>query len=164
LASARQILALQGGAIEISSPPPGRDKGTQVLLRMPAAQPPLILVATQDEGSRGLLGRQLRARDYRVTEAPNGDGLFEALRREQVAVIMADLVMDDVGGVDLIATIKADSAWRRIPMISLTAEIADGNLRTVLRQFEIPVLGRPWREEDMLEKVYEVLVGRHLLG
>jgi two-component system chemotaxis sensor kinase CheA len=81
-----------------------------------------VLVVEDSDFFRQLLGPILGAAGYRVTAAPSA---AEALRlRESGAmfdVIVSDIAMPDMDGLDFARTVRAGGAWATLPMIALSA-------------------------------------------
>lgn len=66
-----------------------------------------ILVAAEDYGKRANTSSILRALGYRVIEAENGLRTLDLLRRRRnISFALVDLMMSDLGGTDLISTIR----------------------------------------------------------
>lgn len=164
LSSARQILELQGGFIDIQSPPNGCSVGTRVELGFRPAHRPRALLADSSEASLSLMQQQLRAHEYETVAASSAARILELLEQEQVAVIVADLNMPDMDVSDLVSAIKANGQWRRIPVLALVSEVYDGARNEILKKFEIPILMRPWKEEELVGRVYDMLVGRYMIS
>ena len=65
-----------------------------------------ILVVDDDYASRILLNKVLEQDGYRVTTASDGSEALELLRRETYDVVISDLIMENVGGLELLKQIK----------------------------------------------------------
>ncbi len=65
-----------------------------------------ILVVDDDYASRILLNKVLEQDGYRVTTASDGSEALELLRRETYDVVISDLIMEHVGGLELLKQIK----------------------------------------------------------
>ena len=59
---------------------------------------------------------------FRVTLAFDGREALQVLEREpDVALVLLDLMMPHLSGLDVLATMRKDDRWRRLPCIILTA-------------------------------------------
>jgi CheY-like chemotaxis protein len=82
-----------------------------------------VLVVDDDLASRDLLRRALGREGWTVAEAENG---YEALalleRSTPPAVVVLDLLMAGVDGFQVLAAMRASAAWRRVPVVIVTAK------------------------------------------
>jgi len=81
-----------------------------------------IMVVDDCKTTRKLLGHYLKSRGYQVVFAENGLDAMEKLGRESVNMIMTDLNMPYMDGMELIKTLRSDSTWSEIPILMVTTE------------------------------------------
>jgi len=81
----------------------------------------IILVAEDDEMSRDMLSRRLAKLGYVVIEARNGTEAIDAARTEGPDLILMDVCMPRIDGIEAMRTLKADEKTAKIPIIALTA-------------------------------------------
>jgi CheY-like chemotaxis protein/HPt (histidine-containing phosphotransfer) domain-containing protein len=85
--------------------------------------PGKVLVVDDDTSSRLLARTVLEKRGYHVVEASDGLGAVERLKVDQpVALVVADLNMPNMDGLELIWEMRAAPEWAHIPVIVLTGE------------------------------------------
>ncbi|HYN39798.1 MAG TPA: response regulator [Rhodospirillales bacterium] len=77
-----------------------------------------VLVVDDEPSIRRFLRTSLRAQGYRVLEATNGTEAIEGVKGGQPDVVVLDLGLPDVDGIDLIGTIRGGSA---VPIIVLSS-------------------------------------------
>jgi PAS domain S-box-containing protein len=159
LSIAREILELHGGQIGISSPPPGRDSGTTVSMRMPVVEPPVIVVADDNERVRKLLESQLRRHGYDVVPCSNGKEALDAVQRQRPDVLLLDLFMPVMDGEEVILRMKSDEGLRGVPILVVTGGVADRAKHEILEGFGIPTIEVPWSEERLFDRIEGALVG-----
>ena len=80
-----------------------------------------ILLVDDVEGSRRLLEAKLTAEYYQVTSAADGASALEIAARESPDIILLDLMMPDLAGLQVCRLLKADDNLRHIPVVLLTA-------------------------------------------
>jgi two-component system, NtrC family, nitrogen regulation response regulator GlnG len=80
---------------------------------------PRVWVIDDDRSIRWVLERALRRAEMHVTCFSNGVGVMEALEREQPDVILTDIRMPGVDGLDLLRQVKA--RYPSLPVIIMTA-------------------------------------------
>src|SRR4051812_36634556 len=83
---------------------------TQAETRSAVAAPerarPRILVVDDEPSMRELLGIVLRREGYDVLVAEDGRAAIDLLQRERVDVLISDIKMNDVSGVDVLRAAK----------------------------------------------------------
>jgi len=164
LAISKEIVELHGGRIRIESPPRGRDHGTAVLIDLPLAPAPNVLVVDDDESVCDLLTRQIGGRGYSVVAVADGAQAMAALDEAPPDVLVLDLLLPEVRGTDIILRMKADRGMGRLPVIAITAASLDASTSKLLRRFAIAALPKPWDEEELLGKIAECLLGTAALA
>ena len=89
-------------------------------LEIPAAQPGILLV---DDDARNLFALEslLQSEAYTISTAQNGNEALLALMNREFAVIILDVAMPEVNGIDLARLIKQHRRTQHIPIIFLTA-------------------------------------------
>ncbi len=84
-----------------------------------------ILLADDDDDLRAELGWCLRIAGYAVLMARDGLQALDALRTEAISVLVLDLKMPGVSGLDVIGEMRTDPKLSRIPTVVLTGYAAD---------------------------------------
>jgi len=80
------------------------------------------MIVDDCQTTRKLLGHYLKSRGYAVIFAENGLDALEKLSAEKVNLIMTDLNMPYMDGMELIKTLKADPNLSDIPVLMVTTE------------------------------------------
>ena len=83
---------------------------------------PRVLVADDDHTVRELLQRALERDGLQVTLATNGVEALEAIARHDFAVVLLDVHMPVLDGLETLRRIRADDRSRTLPLMLLTAE------------------------------------------
>lgn len=81
-----------------------------------------ILVVEDCPTTRALLGIYLRSSGHDVFFAENGLEALERLAADRPDLIMTDLNMPYMDGIELTRSLKSDPAWAYIPVIVITTE------------------------------------------
>ena len=82
---------------------------------------PAVLVVDDTPASLGIVCDALRHEGVRVLLADSGEAARAVLAREQPEIILLDVVMPREDGFAVCASLKANAAWREIPVVFLTA-------------------------------------------
>ena len=82
---------------------------------------PDILLVEDNEMNREMLTRRLVRRGFSVRVAVDGTSGLRMAREQFPALVIMDVTLPDVDGLDLTRQLKADDLTRNIPIIVLTA-------------------------------------------
>ncbi len=80
-----------------------------------------VLVVDDEEGNRDLLGRRLQREGYAVVSAGGGHEALALMAKEQVDVVLLDVMMPDLDGFAVLQKLKAEGATRDVPVIMISA-------------------------------------------
>ena len=81
-----------------------------------------MLVADDEPHIGRIIKMKLEQGPFHVTLAYDGREALDVLEHEtDVALVLLDLMMPHLSGLDVLAAMRADERWRRIPTIILTA-------------------------------------------
>ena len=84
-----------------------------------------LLVVDDDKTTRKLLGLYLRGKGYEVVPAENGLDAIEKLGTESIDLVVTDMNMPYMDGIELTKTLRSDSILKNIPIIMVTTEADD---------------------------------------
>jgi len=84
-----------------------------------------IMIVDDCNTTRKLLGHYLRTRGYSVVFAENGLDAMEKLAIHDVNLVMTDLNMPYMDGMELIKLLRADPVLSEIPILMITTENDD---------------------------------------
>ena len=159
LAISKEIVELHGGTLTIASPPSGREKGTGVYVALPVASAPTVLIVDDEKGVLDVMDRQLARHGYKTVRASNGHEALEAIGRAVPDLVVMDLVMPELDGTGVALRMKSEKSMMRIPIIVVSGAHVSKAGAEILRNFSIPALRKPWKEQDLLESVEEAFLG-----
>ena len=81
-----------------------------------------IMIVDDCQTTRKLLGHYLKSRGYAVIFAENGLDAMEKLATEKVNLVMTDLNMPYMDGIELVKTLRSDPSMSDIPILMVTTE------------------------------------------
>lgn len=113
-----------------------------------------LLIIDDESGIRELLSIFLRRYHFHVLEAENGQAGLELIQNNSIDLIILDLMLPDIYGIDLCKKIRQNS---QVPILILTA--AQGELNTVLG-FEAGAddyLEKPFSTQILLSRIQAIL-------
>ena len=164
LAIAKELVELHGGSLQIKSPTPNSDRGTAVYVRLPSVEAPTVLVADDDDDVRDLMVRQIEGQGYRVLTATDGGDALRKCLAGNVDVAILDLILPEMDGTNVILQLKGHKHTMRLPVIVVTGAHVGRAKAEILSSFAIPALAKPWKEEELLDRISGAFFGRAVFG
>lgn len=123
-----------------------------------------ILIVDDSATTRALVRRAVSLSGVetdRIREAEHGKAALESLAVHPVDLVLADLHMPQMGGVEMTRRILADEKTRHIPVVIISAEPDEGRLDELKRQGVRAWLRKPFTPERVRDVVHEVMGGDH---
>lgn len=141
---------LAGDPLPAGKAPPRRDEEESA----PARSPGLILAVDDNAPNLDLLCRRLQREGHQVLSAASGREALETLARVRPDLILLDVMMPEMDGLETCARIKKREEWRDIPVIFLTAKSETADL---VRGFElgaVDYVAKPFHAHELLARVH----------
>ncbi|MBW4550605.1 MAG: response regulator [Aphanocapsa sp. GSE-SYN-MK-11-07L] len=92
----------------------------------------MILVVDDNPTNCDLLSRQLKKQGYAVTPATNAQQALRLLKAISYDLILLDVIMPGMNGIELLQQLKRHEDWRHIPVIMISAlDEIDGAVRCI---------------------------------
>jgi CheY-like chemotaxis protein len=81
-----------------------------------------VLVADDERHIGRIIQMKLEQGPFQVTLAFDGKEALDALERDpEISLVLLDLMMPNVSGLDVLTRMRSDERWRDIPCVILTA-------------------------------------------
>jgi len=116
-----------------------------------------ILVVDDSPSVRQLMGFSLTSANYRVVEAANGQEALELFDKEDVSMVITDLNMPKMDGLQLIRELRSGRASRFLPIVLLTSESEQDNRHRSKEAGASAWLNKPFKPNQLLQMVRMVL-------
>jgi CheY-like chemotaxis protein len=92
----------------------------------------LVLIVDDNPTNLKLVTYLVKSHGHGVATASDAEGALEAIAKQRPTVILMDLQLPGIDGLELTRRLKADPSTRSIPIIALTAYAMKGDLEKAL--------------------------------
>ncbi|MGI9174131.1 MAG: ATP-binding response regulator [Rhodothermales bacterium] len=123
---------------------------------------PLVLLVEDNPDVRGFL-RQTLQRRYRIAEAEAGEAGLEQARTEAPDLVISDVMMPGMDGLELCRRLRADERLGATPVILLTARASEESRLEGLGAGADDYLTKPFSAAELLARAENLIeIRRHL--
>ena len=91
-----------------------------------------------------------------IMEASSGVEALEVLAEKKVDIILTDINMEDMGGQELIAHVKADDTLKDIPIVVISTEGNQNRVAQLLEQGAVGYIKKPFTPEKIRDSLCEM--------
>jgi len=173
LALVRKLTDAMGGSIHVESQP---EEGSTFTVEIPIGRPPEItpLEASMDAGEEEIsaplilavednpvgmrvLRSVLQRHHVRVVSATNGQAAIEAAQNNQIDLILMDLQMPDIDGLEASIAIRKLPGYQSVPILALTANCSDQVRQQCLQHGMQAYLSKPINAQELWSAISRYL-------
>ena len=122
-----------------------------------------VLVVDDEHLIRQIISIILKSAGYKVVEAVSGNDAFSKMTGRDFALVITDLRMPGMDGIEFIKQLRSESAYRSVPVIMLTSEFSD------FKKSEAEIAGvsewivKPFIRQQLLQTVRKFMGNRDSL-
>ena len=121
-----------------------------------------ILVVEDDDDMRQYIVSKL-CETYRVSEAPNGKAAIGLAQEQMPDLIISDIMMPVMDGMELCRAVKGDMTLAHIPVVLLTAKSLEEHIREGYKALADDYVLKPFNAHILLAKIESLLRNRDKL-
>uniref|UniRef100_UPI003969C5EB PAS domain-containing hybrid sensor histidine kinase/response regulator n=1 Tax=Pseudanabaena galeata TaxID=1112103 RepID=UPI003969C5EB len=118
---------------------------------------PLILLAEDNEANIQTFTSYLNAINYRVIVAKNGEEAVAMAKANSPDIILMDIQMPIMDGLEAIDQIRADTKFASVPIIAITALAMEGDLERCLAAGANEYLSKPIKLKQLATVIQQLL-------
>ena len=118
---------------------------------------PLILIVDDEKSFRATSRLFLEKENYRVATAASGEEALEQVRREPTDLVLLDLIMPGISGVDVLRELHRMD--QDLPVIMVTAYPDSEMMLEALHYPPVMLLPKPLDKSTLIKTVHRVLNG-----
>jgi two-component system, OmpR family, alkaline phosphatase synthesis response regulator PhoP len=118
---------------------------------------PTILVVEDEQDIRKLIQYNLTQERFNVVEAEDGEQALKILQRNKASLILLDLMLPGLSGLELCKILRGRSDTARIPILMLTAKAGEADKVIGLEMGADDYLPKPFSPREMVARVKAIL-------
>ena len=116
-----------------------------------------ILIVEDDPDIMRILHHTLSTEGFQVVQAYGGEDAIRKVALHKPDLVLTDLSMPKISGVEVIQTIKTDPDTQHIPVVAVTAHVWDGIAQSAGQVGCDGYISKPFTAKQVVQEVY-----RHL--
>jgi len=117
----------------------------------------LILVVEDNDKNRKLVRDLLTVKGYQLLEVETGEDAVRVARERHPALILMDIQLPGINGMDALRLLRADPATRDIPVMAVTASAMTHDRQKIMAAGFDAYQSKPISVRPFIELVREVL-------
>jgi two-component system alkaline phosphatase synthesis response regulator PhoP len=116
-----------------------------------------ILAVDDEEHILELIAYNLKKNGFMVETAERGEAALEIIKREPVDLVLLDIMMDGMDGIEVLKEIRADAETKNLPVILLTAKSEEIDKVLGLEMGADDYLAKPFGVHELAARIKAVL-------
>ncbi len=119
--------------------------------------PPRILIVDDNETNRDILVTRLGVHGYELIQAGDGEECIEVAKKTLPDLILLDVMMPKMSGLDVTRELRANSDTAGTPIILLTAKAQEADVARGFSLGATDYVIKPFSPRDLVNRVQAVL-------
>jgi len=123
-----------------------------------------ILIVDDSATMRSVIKRTVKMADMPVgifLEASSGRQALDIMRQQQVNLVLADINMPEMNGVEMIEHMHADENTCNIPVVVVSTETSTARIEQLKEKGVVGYIHKPFNPETIRDVIYEVIGACH---
>lgn len=112
-----------------------------------------VLVVDDDEYNLLLFHTILRKWDMKIDMASNGRDGLEAVKKNKYDLVLSDIHMPEMSGIELVDNMRKDSQNKQTPIFAITANVMQKDIDSFLKAGFDGCVTKPFKEKDLYTKI-----------
>ncbi|HEU4369649.1 MAG TPA: response regulator [Methylomirabilota bacterium] len=111
---------------------------------------PSVLYVEDNEYNRKIVRQLLSRTSYRLREAPDGEAALGMVREERPDLILMDVQLPRMSGLDVTRALRTDPATADVPIIVVTSFALSGDDQRALAAGASAYIAKPYSPRELL--------------
>lgn len=115
------------------------------------------ILVVDDDRLNLMMAQKLLAEDYHVAAVNSGELALHYLEKKQPDLILLDIQMPVMDGLEVMQKLQANEKWQKISVIFLTADRTAETEETCFRMGAVDYIGKPFVPAIMMQRIHRTL-------
>ncbi|MCZ2155636.1 MAG: response regulator [Bryobacterales bacterium] len=119
-----------------------------------------VLIVDDSAAIRKILARVLQQTEVvtgKIFEAGDGVQALDVLRENTVALVLSDINMPNMDGLEFLKAFRANSAWNAIPVVMITTEGSQAKVMEAVQAGASGYVRKPFTADQIKEKLLTLM-------
>jgi len=119
-----------------------------------------ILIVDDSASMRKIIRKTLSLSGFQVgacVEAANGKEALEILQQHPVDLVLSDINMPEMNGVEFLWQLRQDPRWKQLPVVMITTETSEEIVKEAIELGARGYLRKPFRPEQIRSCLTEIM-------
>jgi two-component system chemotaxis response regulator CheY len=115
-----------------------------------------VLIVDDSAAIRKILARVLQQTEVitgKIYEAGDGLQALEVMRENSIALVLSDINMPNMDGLELLKELRANDAWKSIPVVMITTEGSQAKVMEAVQAGASGYVRKPFTADQIKEKL-----------
>jgi two-component system chemotaxis response regulator CheY len=120
-----------------------------------------VLIVDDSAAIRKILQRVLKQAEIpigEVYEASDGVEALETLRKQKVGLVLSDINMPNMDGLEFLTLVRAEPAWQKLPVVMVSTEGTHAKVLEAVERGASGYVRKPFTAEQIKEKLAGLLL------
>ena len=116
-----------------------------------------VLTVDDSKTIRMIVKKAFKPYDCELSEAENGLEGLEVARQEKPDLIVLDITMPVMNGIEMLGKLKEDAELKSTPVIMLTAESGKDNVMQIVKMGVTDYIVKPFKGEQLIDRAEKIV-------
>jgi len=116
-----------------------------------------VLTVDDSKTIRMIVKKAFKPYECKIYEAEDGQKGLEAAKNEKPDIIVLDITMPVMSGIEMLAKLKSDPELKDVPVIMLTAESGKDNVLEIVKMGVTDYMVKPFKGQQLIDRVTKIL-------
>jgi two-component system chemotaxis response regulator CheY len=119
-----------------------------------------VLIVDDSAAIRKILQRVLKQAEIplgEIYEAGDGVEALDTLRKQKVGLVLSDINMPNMDGLEFLTQLRAEPAWQKLPVVMVSTEGTHGKVLEAVERGASGYVRKPFTADQIKEKLAALL-------
>lgn len=116
-----------------------------------------ILIVDDSAVIRKMISRFLLPNGYKIIEAKNGPQSLEIIKSNNIDLVLLDMEMSDMNGMEVLKKIKQDERYFNLPIFIISSTLNIEVMRNAYKEGALDYFKKPFSPEELKLKVEQII-------